>query len=420
MESGRNAGPNRKDDVVPVIAASYAEARATLRAQMAETCRSDLNNAFEVWLSREAEPSADFASITEQAAKKEGADQDFQTAALLGFAADADLLSELQVGALKRSLHRLAGRNPVVNGRPMAFCSDAVGILGVVLGTRALADTDVTAQIVRWARKFLKASYERDGVEDWHRCLLAVAGRYLGKPLDLEIPASTAAADVRTALLSRGLVDVGDRDRAQEDAAETLKVAVQEPPTNLSHDRTALRLAALEWVIRASRWPAGQRDQIKGSMDLASQTDPIWTVMSTQKGPIPVTVLSGKIARRPTDASNGIDGESGKSEHPGALEAQAPKESRKAKKPVRRNQRYKVIDRALQEIAATRPSTQVEVFQLLDGRHIVFPPAEPFMAARGWLAGFHRDPAAARAWLSKRWAELNLPPLPRGPKNPKK
>ena len=631
MESGRDAGPNRKDDVVPVITASHAEARAALRAQMAATCLSALNKAFAVWLLHEPEQSADLASIVDQAAKREGADQDFQTAALLGFAAAADVLSESQVGALKRSLHRLAGRSSVVSGVPMAFFGDAVGILGVVLGTRALADTDVTAEIVVWAGRFLRASYDRDGVEDWHRCLLAVAGRYLGRPLDLEVPQSAATADVRIALLSRGLVDAGDRDRAREDAVQTLKVAVQEPPANLTHDRAALRLAALEWVILVSRRPAEQRDRAKGSLDRPSQTDPVWMIKVDQKGPIPVTRLSGEVdwidtspateaddavltpederriaevtlsgrselrgeiekvfggpdwppasaivdpfrryatkvfdvnaaayqavastqaqdshevldamlrnllsevfgrewesspgervtrtdwqqgtdgwkgkefvavagndpdptceyhqlisdaikyryrfhavlpapipgeppginlsnvewwqyiglnerhnlamaikpyiedrkahwqsicaSRRPSDATNGTGSASQKSEQPGALEAQVPKGGRKTKKPVRRNQKYKVIDQALQEIAESRPSTQEAVFQSLDDRHVVIPPAEPFMAARGWIAGFRRDAAAARAWLSKRWAELDLPPLPRGPKNSKK
>jgi hypothetical protein len=513
----------------------------------------------------------------------------------------------------------------------MAFCSDAVGLLGVAIGTRTLADTDVTAEIVGWAGKFLKASYDRDGVEDWRRCLLAAAGRHLGKPLDLEIPSSAATADVRTALLSRGLFDVGDKGLGREDAAQTLKLAVQDPPTGLTHDRAALRLAGLEWVIRASSRSPGPRDRGKGSMDLPAQTDPIWTVTRAQKGPIPVTRLSGEISwinavgsdetdeaiytpederrvedvtvngrselrgeveklfggpdwpkvsalvepfrlyatkvfdvnadayhkvastqgrdplevldgmvrallrdvfgtewesspgekvvridwqfgvkgwtgreivmiagndpdknclyhqlvgdaityryrfhaiipaagpgeppginvsnlewwqyiglkerhnlamaikphiedrkthwqsvyasRRPIDASNGTDIASRKAGEPGVLETPVPKESRKAKKPVRRNQKYKVIDHALQEIAESRPSTQEAVFQALDGRHVVIPPAEPFMAARGWIAGFRRDAAAARAWLSKRWGELSLSPLPRGPKNPKK
>ncbi|MBI1789595.1 MAG: hypothetical protein HYR60_18840 [Acidobacteria bacterium] len=103
-----------------------------------------------------------------------------------------------------------------------------------------------------------------------------------------------------------------------------------------------------------------------------------------------------------------------------AQEVQGPKEGRKGKKPVRRNQKYKVIDAALEKVSDGHPSTQEEVFQSLDARHVVIPPAEPFITAHGWIAGFRRDEAAARAWLSKRWAELDLTPLPRGPKNPKK
>jgi hypothetical protein len=609
--------------VVPVITASHAEARATLRAQMAATCLSDLNKAFEVWLLREPEQSAGFASIVDQAAKREGADQDFQTAALLGFAAVAGVLSASHVGALKASLHRLAGRSSVVNGVPMAFCGDAVGILGVALGTRALADTDVTAEIVEWAGRFLRASYDRGGVEDWRRCLLAVAGQHLGKPLDLEIPPSAVTADVRTALVSRDILDVGDKGRVQEDAVNTLKLAIQEPATNLTHDRAALRLAALEWVIRESQPPGDESipiarmdgsvewispenyagaDPVAGPLrpsatdsaqsaesdrpsvvlgtagqpgsrptggafasdpkirklveedpkvlpyvNLASHfqqaqaegevkfrqreltgrwaewrgvypwdgerdpdtTDCPWwvagaeyvhllaaawrkrspgdpakieTVLPKQIGLAAdwvywrkvylhdmvfgrnstvdhifgghakrfsniaflfamrkfaesdldewrgrASVLAGAI----TDLNGGVANQSASQSTPDLLPpaqknagnargAQVPSESRKTKSPVRRNQKYKVIDVALREIAESRPSRQEEVFQALDGRHVVIPPAEPFVTARGWIAGFRRDAAAARAWLSKRWAELNLAPLPRGPKNPKK
>ena len=109
-------------------------------------------------------------------------------------------------------------------------------------------------------------------------------------------------------------------------------------------------------------------------------------------------------SRRPTDASNGTEAASQKPKRPGDVlpvqEAQEPTSRRKPKKPVRRNQKYRVIDKALQKIAESRPRTQEEVFQSLDGRHVVIPPAEPFLAAHGWIAGFRRNPAAARAWLS--------------------
>jgi hypothetical protein len=86
----------------------------------------------------------------------------------------------------------------------------------------------------------------------------------------------------------------------------------------------------------------------------------------------------------------------------------------------RRNKKYESIDEALRAIAESRPRTQKEVFQALKSRDVTIPMAKPFESAGGWIKGFQQDPARARAWLSKRWKELNRPPLPRGPKNEKK
>ena len=85
------------------------------------------------------------------------------------------------------------------------------------------------------------------------------------------------------------------------------------------------------------------------------------------------------------------------------------------RKPVRRSARNERIDSALQKIAEMRPRNHREVFKALEGR--VGPPeAEPFGTARGWLAGFQKNPHGARSWLSKAWARLELPPFRRGPK----
>ena len=90
-------------------------------------------------------------------------------------------------------------------------------------------------------------------------------------------------------------------------------------------------------------------------------------------------------------------------------------------RPTRRNKKYETIDRLLRHTAESRPKSHQEVFEQLESRHIEgrrvpIPPAEPFASARGWIAGFQKDPAGARAWLSKRWKALGLPPFPRGPK----
>jgi hypothetical protein len=62
--------------------------------------------------------------------------------------------------ALKKGLRRQVGREVVIDEVPAAFCSDAVGILGIVLGTKAVADPEVTSDVAKWLSKFLKNSYE--------------------------------------------------------------------------------------------------------------------------------------------------------------------------------------------------------------------------------------------------------------------
>ena len=115
-------------------------------------------------------------------------------------------------------------------------------------------------------------------------------------------------------------------------------------------------------------------------------------------------------SRRPTDASNGTEAALP------AQEAQVPEEVRKAKKPVRRNQKYVGIDKALREFAGARPKNHEEVFRLLDDRKVAIPNRRPFKAAGGWLKGFQQNRHAARAWLSQAWGRLDLPAFSRGPK----
>jgi hypothetical protein len=80
------------------------------------------------------------------------------------------------------------------------------------------------------------------------------------------------------------------------------------------------------------------------------------------------------------------------------------------------NPKYAQIDECLREVAKAAPQSHDEVFAFLDQRCRRLPNAEPFKSARGWSAGFQKDRVGAQVWLSKRWALLDLPPFPRGPK----
>lgn len=236
--------------MVPVIASSLIEVCAALRTRISESCRRNLSKTFGAWLLQEPEQRAELALIAAQAAKREGADQDFQTIAILGFAAEVGLLSEAQTIVLRKGLIRLASRSPVVNGVPMAFRADAVGILGVALGTKTIADADVTSTIARWVTTFLRDSHEMNRAQDWQRSLFAFADTELGSPLRLSMPKSRDTADVRIALRARGLIDPSTETHLEEDAVRTLEMGIQDLPEGLDCDRIALRLAAFEYVSR--------------------------------------------------------------------------------------------------------------------------------------------------------------------------
>jgi hypothetical protein len=164
-------------------------------------------------------------------------------------AADAGILSEPELSALKKGLSRLAGRSPVVNGVPMPFCADAVGMLGIALGTAVIADAEVTGRVVGWVTRFLKSAYERDRAADWQRCLLAAADLMMGTRLKLSVPNSAAVADVRIALLGKGLIHYPET-QVRQDVARVLEIAIQEPSGDIDCEQAALRLAGVEGATR--------------------------------------------------------------------------------------------------------------------------------------------------------------------------
>jgi hypothetical protein len=207
---------------------------------------------FGYWILMRPAEAPEAAKIAAAATQRSGAQQDFQTIATLGFAMASGLLGADASTTLKRGLDRLAGRQPFVDEVPMAFCSDAVGILGVALGTRFFADAPVSAKIVTWILSFLKNIYDLDGTENWQRCFFQAVDRVLGGRIGLASTPLDEAEDVYLALIAKGILVPTNGETTDEDDEQALKLILLRGTHEISYERAAVRLAALEYAVRSA------------------------------------------------------------------------------------------------------------------------------------------------------------------------
>lgn len=255
MGPGRDAGAYRKNAVVPVSGASdllLVDARSAMQRALARRPQSDLAILFAYWLLVRAGDEQEARQIATAATRRTGAQMDFQTVATLGFARESGLLGPEVSATLKQGLERLAGRSPVVDEVPMPFCSDAVGILGVALGTRSLADNGLSSQIAAWLSKFLPGIYELDGTDNWQRCLFQGCSHVLEDKINLPAPAFAQAEDAIVSLEAKNVLPRAGGVQAEQDEEKALRLILSEGFTQLPYERAAVRLAALEYVVRAA------------------------------------------------------------------------------------------------------------------------------------------------------------------------
>lgn len=234
----------------PTSGLLLADARATLQRTLAHRPQTDLAIVFSYWILMRPADAAEAAKIVSEAVQKSGAQQDFQTIATLGFATASRLFDINRSATLKQGLNRLAGRQAFVDEVPMAFCSDAVGILGVALGTKFLADASVSAKIVTWLSSFLMRICHMDGTEDWQRCLFQGADRVLGGSVGLASPPIDQTADVYSALTAKGIFVTNGKTTEQEEKA--LRLILLQGTHEIPYERAAVRLAALEYAVRSA------------------------------------------------------------------------------------------------------------------------------------------------------------------------
>jgi hypothetical protein len=229
-----------------------ADARAALQRALAWRPQSDPAIVFSYWMLMRPGDVPEARQIATAAVQRTGARLDFQTVATLGFARESGLLGNEVVGTLKQGLERLAGRNPVVDEIPMPFCSDAVGILGVALGTRSLADNGVSSQIVTWLSRFLPNIYSLDGTENWQRTFFEAADHVLDGEIKLPASAFSQAEDVRIALGAKNVLPRSGGVQAEHEEESALKLILAQGTGETSYERAAIRLTALEYIVRAA------------------------------------------------------------------------------------------------------------------------------------------------------------------------
>jgi hypothetical protein len=231
----------------------FDDARAALVRQLnAAVGQSPSDDAFAAWLLPDCPPVQRLASLASSAASNPQAETNYRYVATLGFAAHDAVAGPSELETLARGLLRLAGRQPFVDGSPMSFCTDAVALLGIALGAKALAEPAALSAVTAWMTQFLSHCYHMAGMHDWQRCLFALAQSEVGAQPELALPRAASTADVRVALRAKGCVATPEICVAERDEMDALLLLKTEEAQALNLPRLALRLAAFDWIRRSA------------------------------------------------------------------------------------------------------------------------------------------------------------------------
>jgi len=178
-----------------------------------------------------------------------GAQRTVGSVATMGFAAVSGVLDAPQTDALRSGVAWIIGRKLRVADAPTALLTDPVSVLGIALGARALADPPLVEQTLAWIRHIGEASAQLSGAPEWRRALLAVAAVALGGAFDEPLARNADLADVRLALMARGLLPTPTHEAFEADAARVIEQVRASEVETLNPVRAAARTAALEWIF---------------------------------------------------------------------------------------------------------------------------------------------------------------------------
>jgi hypothetical protein len=247
------------DALNPVGRLLLSDTQAALDRQLADRPQPDFAIVFGYWVSPDPATRAEAALVASDTVQRAGAQQDFHTVASIGLAIDSGLLDLAAAHSLRQGLKRLAGRSPFVDGTPMPFCSDAVGILAVAVGCKALDDSAISTKIAGWFTKFLKTIHDMAGTENWQRYLFHAADLLLGGSIGIPPTTSDDISDVRVLLAAKAILP----SLVVDDEESALMFIARHCTEAVSYERAVMRSAALKWLVRSAPVIAPERATVE-------------------------------------------------------------------------------------------------------------------------------------------------------------
>lgn len=207
--------------------------------------RKNVDEAFCFWLLENTEIPFQIHNMISEALKHIGGQLTYRDVAILGYAAAARVLKDVDLDFLKNSLMWISGREPFI-GKELqlqGFCTDVISLLGIALGAKTLDDVKVNLKIRDWFAKFIDQSF-RCRLSEWEKSILVAVCQTIGIQAQVDFIYQPTLADVRISLKEKGALNY-DADLERKDRYSVLLLIKQGSANDLSDAQVATRLAAL-------------------------------------------------------------------------------------------------------------------------------------------------------------------------------
>lgn len=208
--------------------------------------RGNLDEVFAAWSLANTSFGFEFESICRESAQRVEASRSYLDIAILGFSADAGLAETDINKALKEGLEWQSGRSVTIDGISTGVSQDPIALLGIALGARIIANSDLMDLVSKWVGSFINEAYEMRGIENWQKCLIAAAGHLLRISPSVVIPNDDSINDVLIALNTKKIFLSND---ISGNAAHALYYLKSAKATEVEATRAALSIVACNAIM---------------------------------------------------------------------------------------------------------------------------------------------------------------------------